>query len=799
LLFANGLGGFAPDGSAYVVTLGEGQTTPAPWVNVVANPEFGFTVSESGGGYTWSGNSRENRLTPCSNDPVGDRPGEVIYIRDEDSGEVWTVTAAPVRGAGAYACRHGQGWTRFTRLANDIDAELTLTSPTDGGVKIARLELRNASNRRRRLRITAYVEWVLGTNRSEAAPHVVTWRDAASGALFAANRWKEEFAGRVAFAWLSQISGFTADRAEFLGRHGHLALPAALATPFPLSGATGAGLDPCAALQTELELAPGRRGSCLFLLGQGADETDARRLVEVYSREPVERVLEQVSALWQGVQDLEIATPEPALDLLVNRWLLYQTLGCRIWARAGFYQSSGAFGFRDQLQDVLALAGSRPDLARQHLLRAAERQFREGDVQHWWHPPSGRGVRTRCSDDLLWLPYAVAEYVEATGDDAVLDTDCGFLEQPPVPPDREDDYRAPDRATESAPLFEHCARAVDRALASTGTHGLPLMGAGDWNDGMNRVGAEGRGESVWLGWFLCAVIARLSPLADRRGETRRAEAWRGAAERLRAAIETSAWDGAWYRRAFWDDGAPLGTAADAECRIDSLAQSWAVISGAGDRDRAGRAMSAVDEILVRRGDGIVLLFTPPFDRTPRDPGYIKGYPAGVRENGGQYTHGALWTAIAFAMLGDGDRAAEVLNLINPIHHTSTSAGLNRYRLEPYVMPADVYSQPPHVGRGGWSWYTGSSGWMYRAAVEWLLGLRRRGAALVIDPCIPRGWPSFDARLRFGAAGYRIAVDNPRRVSRGVTAIELDGLPRSAGAPVPLVDDGAEHQIRVTLG
>jgi cyclic beta-1,2-glucan synthetase len=799
LSFANGLGGFAPDGSAYVVTLGEGQTTPAPWVNVVANPEFGFTVSESGSGYTWSGNSRENRLTPCSNDPVGDRPGEVIYLRDEDSGEVWTVTAAPVRGAGAYVCRHGQGWTRFTRLANDIDAELTLTASTDAGVKIARLELRNASSRRRRLRITAYAEWVLGTSRSEAAPHVVTWRDASSGALFAANHWKEEFAERVAFAWLSQTQGFTADRAEFLGRHGHLALPAALATPFPLSGSTGAGLDPCAVLQTELELAPGKRGSCTFLLGQGADETDARRLVELYSREPVERVLERVGALWQGVQDLEIATPEPALDLLVNRWLLYQTLGCRIWARAGFYQSSGAFGFRDQLQDVLALTSSRPDLARQHLLRAAERQFREGDVQHWWHPPSGRGVRTRCSDDLLWLPYAVAEYVEATGDAQVLDADCGFLEQPPVPADREDDYRTPDRAPESASLFEHCARAVDRALASTGAHGLPLIGAGDWNDGMNRVGAEGRGESVWLGWFLCAVIARLSPLADRRGETRRAESWRGAGERLRAAIETSAWDGAWYRRAFWDDGAPLGTSADAECRIDSIAQSWAVISGAGDRDRASRAMSAVDEILVRRGDGIVLLFTPPFDRTPRDPGYIKGYPAGVRENGGQYTHGAVWTAIAFAMLGDGDRAAEVLNLINPVHHTRTSAGLNRYRLEPYVMPGDVYSQPPHVGRGGWSWYTGSAGWMYRAAVEWLLGLRRRGAALVIDPCIPRGWPGFEARLRFGAAGYRVAVDNPRRVSRGVTAIALDGRPQGAGAPVPLVDDGAEHLIRVTLG
>ncbi len=799
LRFANGLGGFTADGREYVVTLGENHDTPAPWINVVANPDFGFTVSESGAGYTWAGNCRENRLTPWSNDPVGDRPGEVIYLRDEDSGEVWTVTASPVRGAGTYVCRHGQGWSRFTRAAHGIAAELTLTAAPRDPVKLSLLELRNVSSRRRRIRVTGYAEWVLGVTRSAAAPHVVTWRDASSGALFAANRWNEEFAGRVAFAWLSAAHSFTADRLEFLGRHGRLELPAALAAATPLSG-VAAALDPCAALQTELVLEPGGSGRCLFLLGQGRDEDDARRLVGRYSQEPLDRVLAEVDGLWEDVQGaLQVTTPEPALDILVNRWLLYQTLSCRIWARTGFYQSGGAFGFRDQLQDVLALAASRPDIAREHLLRAAERQFVDGDVQHWWHPPSGRGVRTRCSDDLLWLPYAAAQLVETSGDAALLDVQCGFLEQPPVPPEREDDYRTPDRAREAATLFEHCARAVERSLEAFGAHGLPLIGAGDWNDGMNRVGAEGRGESVWLGWFLCAVLERMAPLAEARGELARAAAWRAARERLRAAIERDGWDGAWYRRAFWDDGTPLGSASSDECRIDSIAQSWAAISGAGDLERARRAMTAVEEVLVRRGDGIALLFAPPFDRTPRDPGYIKGYPPGVRENGGQYTHAALWAAVAFAVLGDGDRAGELLTLLNPIHHTRTAAGVHRYRLEPYAVAADVYSQPPHVGRGGWSWYTGSSGWMYRAAVEWLLGLRRQGSALAIDPCIPRAWPGFEARLRNGASSYRVVVENPLRVMRGVAAVELDGLPRAVADPVPLVDDGAQHVVRVVMG
>ncbi len=800
LRFSNGLGGFADDGRQYVIRMSEGHSTPAPWINVIANPQFGFTISESGGGFIWAENSRENRLTPWSNDPVADRPGEVIYLRDEESGEVWTVTASPCRGAGTYVCRHGQGWTRFSRHAGGIAAELSLTAAADDPVKVTRLSLRNESGRPRRLSVTAYVEWVLGNSRSAAAPHVVTTRDPTTGALFAVNHWQEEFAGRVAFAWLEGSQSFTADRAEFLGRHGRYDLPAALAEPpeRPLGGNSGAGLDPCAALRRQLTLAPGEAVECLFLVGQGRHHDEARQLIERNARLGFERLLAAVEDRWDDTLGaLQISTPQPALDLLVNRWLLYQALGCRIWARSGFYQSSGAYGFRDQLQDVLALAAARPDVAREHLLRTAARQFVEGDVQHWWHPPSGRGVRTHCSDDLLWLPYAAAHLVEVTGDATLLDAEIPFLEQPPVPAGREDDYRQPERGAQSATLFEHCARAVDRATGALGAHGLPLMGSGDWNDGMNRVGVEGRGESVWLGWFLCTVLDRMAPLAEARGEEKRAAAWTAARESLRAALELEGWDGAWYRRAFWDDGTALGSAVDDECRIDSIAQSWAVISRAADPERARRAMAAVEEVLVQRGDGLVLLFAPPFAHTQRDPGYIKGYPPGVRENGGQYTHGAIWAAIAFAELGDGDRAGELLDLLNPVHHARTAAGVHRYRVEPYVAVADIYSQPPHTGRGGWTWYTGSASWMYRAVVEWLLGLRRRGDTLEIDPCVPRSWSGFEATLKAGAATYRIAVENPQQVSRGVSRIELDGRPVSA--PIVLRDDGAEHLVRVLLG
>jgi cyclic beta-1,2-glucan synthetase len=797
----NGMGGFAANGREYVTILEAGQWTPSPWINVIANPGFGFQVSEAGSGYTWAINSRENQLTAWSNDPVGDPSGEAIYVRDEETGDLWGPTALPIRDrASPYVIRHGQGYTRFEHVSHGVALELLQLVPFEDSIKISRLTLTNESGRSRRLSVTAYVEWVLGVSRSAAAPFVVTEIDGTTGAMFARNRWRAEFGDRVAFVDLGGTqTTWTGDRTEFLGRHGSPDRPAALAQGHQLSGRVGAGLDPCSVLQTTIELPASARADVVIFLGDAASAEHARELITRYRACDVAVVARAVGARWDELLGtVQVETPDRSMDILLNRWLLYQTLVCRVWARAAFYQAGGAYGFRDQLQDVMALVVAEPELARQHVLRAAARQFREGDVQHWWHPPGGCGVRTRVSDDLLWLPYAVAWYANVTADGAVLDEVVPFLEGPALAVGQPESYFEPRVSDERGTVFEHCARALDRSL-TTGPHGLPLMGTGDWNDGMNEVGAGGKGESVWLGWFLHALLSEWVTLADARGEDTRAERWRGYAAALKESIEREAWDGQWYRRAYFDDGTPLGTAGNDACRIDSIAQSWSVISGTADPARAERAMAAVDRHLVRRADGVVLLLTPPFGDTSLEPGYIKGYSPGVRENGGQYTHAAIWSVIAFAALGDGDKAGELFAMLNPISHASTEAGVQRYQVEPYVVAADVYAEPPHVGRGGWTWYTGSAGWMYRAGLESILGFRLRGTRLAIDPCIPHAWRGFELTFRYRSARYDLVVENPDGVSRGVSSVEVEGVALEGELSIRLLDDGKTRRVRIVLG
>jgi cellobiose phosphorylase len=795
LILFNGLGGFTRDGREYVTTFAPGQTTPAPWVNVIANAHFGSVISESGQAYTWGENAHAFRLTPWHNDPVSDVSGEALYLRDEESGYCWSPTPLPRRGSGYYVSRHGFGYSVFEHDEGGIRSTLTVYVAIDAAIKFSVLKVRNTSGRARSLSATGYVEWVLGDLRSKWARHVTTEVDLHSGALIARNAYNTEFADRVAFFDADGETRTTSsDRREFLGRNGSHRRPAALQRA-RLSGRVGTAADPCAAIQTPFELEDGQEYEIVFRLGVGRDADAATELAHRFRGTHAARgARDAVHQYWnRTLGAVQVETPDPALNVLTNGWLLYQTIACRLWARSGYYQSGGAFGFRDQLQDVMALVHAEPQRLREHLLLCASRQFVQGDVQHWWHLPSGRGVRTHCSDDYLWLPLATCRYVSTTGDTGVLDESVPFLEGRPVNPEDDSYYDLPGRAGETASLYQHCVRAIEHGLRF-GEHGLPLMGGGDWNDGMSRVGKDGRGESVWLGFFLHDVLRKFAALARQRGDASFAERCERERSTLRAHIEQHGWDGAWYRRAYFDDGTPLGSAGNAECQIDSISQSWSVLSGGGKPERARLAMNALDRRLVRRAHALIQLLDPPFDKSDVDPGYIKGYVPGVRENGGQYTHAAIWAAIAFAELGDSQRAWELLHMINPVHHGDTPQAVATYKVEPYVAAADVYAVAPHTGRGGWTWYTGAAGWMYRLIVESLLGLRLEVDTLYVAPCLPADWTTFTLHYRYRETVYHIAVV-PTPDANDESRVTVDGVEQPDLA-IRLVDDRREHTVEV---
>jgi cyclic beta-1,2-glucan synthetase len=814
LLLSNGIGGFSPEDSQYIMPrIGE-QRPPLPWTNVISNPQFGFLTTESGGGYTWSENSRENRLTTWSNDPVLDSVSEAIYVRRSDNGEYWSLTPSPAGSGLEYTVEHGFGSSSFSTNNAGIDSHLELTSSLTDRVKWLSVTLSNTEGVEQKLELYFYAELVLGVTREDSYRYVNTSFDLSGQVLYAVNHYNNEFGGRVVAVGSSEpVVSHTGSRLEFLGRNGDPSRPAALERgtviplfagkpkPVKLTGKTGAGIDPCSVLQVSLALKPKEERTLHFFISESPNVDAMRRDVSRYRSLQTQKVEASNVAQWWNslLSTVSVDTPSTSFNIMMNHWLLYQTVACRIFGRSGFYQSGGAIGFRDQLQDSLALLTSRPDMVRNQIILQASRQFREGDVQHWWHPPTGRGVRTRISDDLLWLPYAVGRYIEATGDYSILNHRVPFLHGSLLAEDQMESYFTPEQNAEEGTILEHCLRTF-KATAAVGSHGLPLIGCGDWNDGMNEVGRHGKGESVWLAWFQIEVINHFAPLLEAQGDSENASVLRNRANALKQAVEATAWDGNWYRRAFYDDGTPLGSSENDECQIDSLAQSWAVISRAGDPARVETAIRSMNERLVDKEGGLIKLLTPPFDKTPKNPGYIKGYPPGIRENGGQYTHAAAWVIVAAAMLRRGNQAFELFDLINPANHTTDAAGVNTYRAEPYVMCGDVYSEGALRGRAGWSWYTGSSGWLYQAGLEHIIGLKVHPTSFTIDPVIPSAWTHFTVSFRRAERVFKITVANDNKVESGVSSVEVNGKP-IAGNTVPVEDPtyGSTVEVRVVMG
>ncbi|MDP4182560.1 MAG: glucoamylase family protein, partial [Bacillota bacterium] len=788
--------GFNATGKEYLIKLEKGLFTPLPWSNIISNPDFGFLVTESGSGYTWSENSRENKLTPWSNDPVSDTPGEIFYACENNSGKIWSLTPLPIRQDVEYTITHGFGYTVFEQESHGIRQSLVQFVSKDEPVKLNWIKLINLTGKTQSLSLTYYVRPVMGVTDQMTAMHIKTWQNE-RGTLFFENPYNEEFPGRVAFIDVTEKDKtVTGDRKEFFG-FGKLSAPSGLLKN-GLSGNTGMSVDPCAAMQVNIILEPDNEKELVFFLGSGKDIDEADNLTSKYSViEKAKHSFVEAQSFWNSkLETVQVETPDASMNTMLNGWLLYQVISCRLWARSGFYQSGGAFGFRDQLQDCLALLNSSPELVRNQILLHASRQFVEGDVQHWWHEPSGKGTRTKFSDDLLWLPYVTSEYIRSTNDFNILDETVSYIEDEPLKEFEDERYSNPRPSELRDSLYVHCKKTIERSL-KFGEHGIPLMGSGDWNDGMNTVGNRGKGESVWLGWFLYSVLNSFAPICQSRGEQDTALRYTEAAKTIAKSIEKNAWDGSWYRRAYFDNGQPLGSIENSECKIDSISQTWAVISGGGDRDRIKKAMNSLENYLIQMDDGLIKLLTPPFDESDLEPGYIKSYLPGVRENGGQYTHSAAWVIIAFTKLGDGDKALDLFDLINPINHTRTHMEVSKYKVEPYVMPADVYAVPPHVGRGGWTWYTGSASWYYRAGLEYILGFRKEGNSLIINPCIPKKWDGFAINYNYGTSLYKIEVRNPLGVNSGINKVMVDG--KKSDRSISLVDDGKTHKVEVTLG